>query len=68
MKKNNETIIISVGGSLIVPENIDIVFLKDLKKMVEKHVENGKRICNNLWWWKDCKKLSKCSKRSFRYK
>ena len=43
MKKNNETIIISVGGSLIVPENIDIVFLKDLKKMVEKHVENGKR-------------------------
>ena len=37
-----EIIIISLGGSLIVPDNIDIDFLKDFKKLVLSHVEKGK--------------------------
>jgi uridylate kinase len=41
MKK--ETIIISVGGSLIVPEKLNTSFLKKLKKFILKEIENNKK-------------------------
>ena len=45
MAKNHakETIVISVGGSLIVPGEIDISFLKTLKSLVEKEISKGER-------------------------
>jgi len=39
----NETIIISLGGSLIVPDSIDIEFLKDFKSLILSEVARGKR-------------------------
>ena len=39
-----ETIIISIGGSLIVPNEIDINFLKSVKTIVEQQLEKNKRI------------------------
>lgn len=41
MKK--EVIVISVGGSLIVPDGIDIKFIKNFKKIIIKHLKKGKR-------------------------
>ncbi len=38
-----ETIIISLGGSLIVPDNIDIDFLKAFKVLILSHVALGKK-------------------------
>ncbi len=38
-----EIIVISLGGSLIIPENIDVDFLKDFKKLILAHVEKGKK-------------------------
>ncbi len=38
-----ETIIISLGGSLIVPDAIDTAFLKDFKELILSHVSQGKR-------------------------
>src|SRR3989344_3867518 len=38
-----ETIIISLGGSLIVPEELDINFLKDFKTLILAHVALGKK-------------------------
>ena len=38
-----ETIIISLGGSLIVPENIDTDFLNDFKALILEHVAKGKK-------------------------
>lgn len=38
-----ETIIISLGGSLIVPDTLDIEFLKEFKKLILSHVEKGKK-------------------------
>ena len=38
-----ETIIISLGGSLIVPDEIDVGFLKDFKKLILSHVAQGKK-------------------------
>ncbi len=40
---NTETIVISVGGSLIVPDQIDVAFLKRFKKFVFEQVATGKR-------------------------
>ena len=38
MKK---TIIISLGGSLIVPEDVDSKFLRNFKKIIEKYIKKG---------------------------
>jgi uridylate kinase len=38
-----ETIIISLGGSLIVPEEIDVEFLKSFKTLILEHVAKGKK-------------------------
>ncbi len=38
-----ETIVISVGGSLIVPNEIDTEFLSSFKKFISAHVREGKK-------------------------
>lgn len=38
-----ETIVMSVGGSLIVPDQIDTLFLSSLKKLIETQTANGRR-------------------------
>ncbi|MCE9585517.1 UMP kinase [Candidatus Nomurabacteria bacterium] len=38
-----EIIVISLGGSLIVPEEIDVDFLKDFKNLIISQVEKGKK-------------------------
>ncbi|MES3032317.1 MAG: UMP kinase [Patescibacteria group bacterium] len=38
-----ETIIISLGGSLIVPDQIDVEFLKEFKALILSHVAQGKK-------------------------
>ena len=42
MKK--ETIILSLGGSLIVPDGINIQFIKDFRKLILSHIKS-KRFC-----------------------
>lgn len=37
----SKTIIVSVGGSVIVPDAIDTSFLKELKRFVEEHIKKG---------------------------
>ena len=38
-----QTIVVSVGGSLIVPDQIDVHFLQSLKACIERHIHNGFR-------------------------
>ncbi len=40
---NMETIVMSVGGSLIVPDQIDTVFLAELKEFIVKETATGRR-------------------------
>ena len=44
MKDFKETIVIAMGGSLLVPEKIDISFIKSLKKMVQHFTAEGYQI------------------------
>lgn len=43
MKNRNKIIVISLGGSLIVPEEIDWKFLKKFRKLVISEIRKGKR-------------------------
>jgi uridylate kinase len=38
-----DSIIISLGGSMIVPDSIDVDFLKDFKKLILEHSSQGKK-------------------------
>lgn len=40
-RKKREYVVVSVGGSLIVPDGIDTTFLKNLRALVLRHVEKG---------------------------
>ncbi len=42
MSKNN-TFILSLGGSLIVPDEVDFQFVKKFKKLIEKKVSEGNK-------------------------
>lgn len=57
-----ETIIISLGGSLIVPEEIDINFLKDFKALVLSHVIQGKKFVIITGGGKTCRKYQNAAK------
>ena len=43
-----ETIIISLGGSLIIPDEIDINFLKDFKKLILSQIEKPARNADGI--------------------
>ena len=43
MGGNKEIIVVSLGGSLIVPEEIDWKFLKEFRKEIVKQIEKGKK-------------------------
>lgn len=41
--KDQETVVMSVGGSLIVPDAIDTLFLSDLKNLIEREIASTGR-------------------------
>ncbi|MFZ3011501.1 MAG: UMP kinase [Minisyncoccia bacterium] len=57
-----ETIIISLGGSLIVPGEIDISFLQDFKKLILSQVEQGKKFIIITGGGKICRKYQNVAK------
>ena len=56
-----ETIVISLGGSLIVPEEIDIEFLKSFKTLILEHVAKGKRFVIDTGGGRTCRKYQKAA-------
>ncbi len=57
-----ETIVISLGGSLIVPEGIDIEFLKSFKNLIISHVEKGKKFVIITGGGKTCRNYQEAAK------
>jgi uridylate kinase len=58
-----ETIVISLGGSLIVPDNIDVDFLKDFKKLILSHIEKGKKFVIITGGGKICRRYQDVAKK-----
>ena len=57
-----ETIIISLGGSLIVPEEIDIEFLKSFKTLILEYVLKGKRFIIDTGGGRTCRKYQNAAR------
>ena len=57
-----ETIVISLGGSLIMPENLDINFLRDFKTLILSHVVKGKKFIIITGGGKICRKYQDATK------
>jgi uridylate kinase len=56
IKSKNEVVVISVGGSLIVPEEIDTDFLSSLKELVLNGIKKGKKFIIITGGGKVCRK------------
>jgi uridylate kinase len=60
--QNNEPIVISLGGSLIIPDQIDVDFLKNFKTLILSEVENGKRFVIVTGGGKVCRRYQEVAK------
>ncbi len=56
-----ETIIISLGGSLIVPENIDVDFLKEFKALILAQISKGNKFVIITGGGKICRKYNEAA-------
>ncbi len=55
MKTSKETIVIAMGGSLLIPESIDVGFIKKLKSMIQHFNQNGYQIMLVVGGGKTCR-------------
>ena len=60
--ENTETVVISVGGSLIVPDRIDTNFLTNLKELIIKETESGRRFIIICGGGKTARRYQKAAK------
>src|SRR3990167_5710712 len=51
----DKPLIVSLGGSLLVPEKIDVEFLKKFRELVLKHVDQGRRFLVVVGGGKTCR-------------
>jgi uridylate kinase len=57
-----ETIIISLGGSLIIPDDIDVNFLREFKSLILSHIAKGKKFIIITGGGKICRKYQAVAK------
>lgn len=59
---NEEKIIISLGGSLIIPDEIDVGFIKDFRNLILSHIQKGKKFVLITGGGKLCRKYDEAAK------
>jgi uridylate kinase len=60
--EKEELIIISLGGSLIIPDEIDVRFLKDFKSLILAQVKKNKKFVIDTGGGKTCRKYQNVAK------
>jgi uridylate kinase len=63
MSKESEIVVISLGGSIIVPGEIDTKFLKGFRELILKHIRKGKRFIIISGGGKTCRKYQEAASR-----
>lgn len=58
-----ETVVISLGGSLIIPEELDVDFLKAFRDLILSHVAQGKKFIIITGGGKICRKYQDTAKK-----
>ncbi len=56
-----EIIVISLGGSIIVPGEINVKFLKNFRRLIIKHIKRGKRFIIISGGGKTCRKYQRAA-------
>ena len=59
---STDTIVISLGGSLVVPNEIDVNFLKDFVSLISSEVNSGKKFVIITGGGKICRKYQEAAK------
>ncbi len=62
MPKEKDIIVVSVGGSLIVPDEIDVLFLKNFKAVIERQIKKGRRFVIITGGGKICRKYQQAAR------
>ena len=57
-KTEKETIVISLGGSLIVPDEIDVIFLSSFISLIKENVSKGSRFVIITGGGRTCRKYN----------
>jgi uridylate kinase len=57
-----EIVIISLGGSIVIPEEIDVVFLKKFRSLILGHVRKGRRFIIIVGGGRTCRKYQNAAK------
>lgn len=60
-----KTIVISLGGSIIIPDQIDVDFLKEFKELILSHVEKGKKFLIITGGGKLCRNYNEAASKIF---
>lgn len=63
MAKFKQTLVISLGGSLIFPREIDVNFLKKFKKIILSYIKKGNRLILVAGGGKICRKYNDAAKK-----
>jgi uridylate kinase len=58
-----DLVIMSLGGSIIVPDEVDVGFLKRFRDLILKHIKKGKRFIIITGGGKTCRKYQKAAAR-----
>ncbi|MCX6814123.1 MAG: UMP kinase [Candidatus Aenigmarchaeota archaeon] len=58
----NDFVIISLGGSIIIPEEIDVQFLKKFRSLILRQVKKGQRFIIIVGGGKTCRKYQNAAK------
>ena len=61
-----KTVVISLGGSLIAPKEINVAFLKEFRKLILDFVKRGNRVIIVCGGGKICRKYNAAAERVFK--
>jgi len=63
MKQKSQTIIISLGGSIVVPDEINVKFLKNFRNLILKQIKFGKKFIIVVGGGKTCRVYQKAAQK-----
>lgn len=59
---NKDSVIVSLGGSLVIPDEIDAAFLRSFRELILRSIEKGKRFVIVLGGGKTCRKYQQAAR------
>ena len=60
-KQKNKTIVMSVGGSIIVPDEIDVRFIREFRKLILEFTRKGNKVILVCGGGRTCRKYQKAA-------